>query len=213
MATNSNIAGKLLKPSTTKAKITNISSLDQGRFINLKKLEYISPDGSNRVWEMATRPTKPENSPVDAVIIIPVLKYSNGTKKIVLVRQFRPPTRGICVEFPAGLVDPGDSLETCALRELKEECGYVGEVQKVGGVAFGDPGLTDASCSMIWVTVDMEREENKNPQPNWMDGEVIEVVEVEINQLGSKIEQWRKEGYGIDSRVESVVIGLNLLNL
>ena len=34
--------------------------------------------------------------------------------------------------MPAGLIDAGESVETCAIRELKEETGYVGEVVKVG---------------------------------------------------------------------------------
>lgn len=33
-------------------------------------------------------------------------------------------------QVPAGLVDEGESAETCAVRELKEETGYVGEVLK-----------------------------------------------------------------------------------
>lgn len=32
------------------------------------------------------------------------------------------------IEVPAGLMDPDESPETCALRELKEETGYVGEL-------------------------------------------------------------------------------------
>ena len=32
------------------------------------------------------------------------------------------------IEIPAGLMDPGESAEQCAIRELKEETGYVGKV-------------------------------------------------------------------------------------
>jgi ADP-ribose pyrophosphatase len=31
---------------------------------------------------------------------------------------------------PAGLIDPDEGPEVCALRELKEETGYIGEVIK-----------------------------------------------------------------------------------
>ena len=37
------------------------------------------------------------------------------------------------IEFPAGLVDPNETLEESALRELKEETGYLGEVVRPGG--------------------------------------------------------------------------------
>lgn len=30
------------------------------------------------------------------------------------------------IEVPSGLIDPGETAEQCAVRELKEETGYVG---------------------------------------------------------------------------------------
>lgn len=47
-------------------------------------------------------------------------------------KQFRPPIDKVCIEVPAGLIDEGETPEVCALRELKEETGYVGEVIKDG---------------------------------------------------------------------------------
>ena len=34
----------------------------------------------------------------------------------------------VAVEFPAGLIDAGDSTEACAVRELREETGLTGKV-------------------------------------------------------------------------------------
>lgn len=33
------------------------------------------------------------------------------------------------MEFPAGLVDAGETLEECAMRELAEETGYSGRIK------------------------------------------------------------------------------------
>ena len=42
---------------------------------------------------------------------------------IPLVRQFRPAVERETLEFPGGLLDPGETPRTCAMRELAEEAG------------------------------------------------------------------------------------------
>jgi ADP-ribose pyrophosphatase len=70
---------------------------------------------------------------VDGVGIVAILQYPSsaedpGKSELLLQKQYRPPIDKIVIEVPAGLVDAGESPEASALRELKEETGYVGEV-------------------------------------------------------------------------------------
>ncbi|MDR1657413.1 MAG: NUDIX hydrolase [Deltaproteobacteria bacterium] len=44
--------------------------------------------------------------------------------KFLLVDQFRHGSRDFCLEIPGGVVEPGQSLEETARRELMEETGY-----------------------------------------------------------------------------------------
>lgn len=68
--------------------------------------------------------------------IIAVLTKPSGPE-IVLQKQFRPPVGKVTIEIPAGLVDAGEDAAESAVRELKEETGYVGTVaQDVGVVMF-----------------------------------------------------------------------------
>lgn len=53
----------------------------------------------------------------DYASIVPVLP--NGD--LVLIRQYRHAVGRVCVEFPAGAIDPGEDQLTAAKRELAEE--------------------------------------------------------------------------------------------
>lgn len=46
------------------------------------------------------------------------------TPCFVLARQYRHGGQVLTLEFPGGLVDPGEEPETAARRELEEETGY-----------------------------------------------------------------------------------------
>lgn len=56
--------------------------------------------------------------------------------EILLQKQFRPPLDKVVIEVPAGLVDAGETAEEAAVRELKEETGYVGTVSETSPVMF-----------------------------------------------------------------------------
>jgi ADP-ribose pyrophosphatase len=79
------------------------------------------------------RPTRPKSSAVDAIQILAILDKPTGPE-VLLEKQFRPPTGKVVVEFPAGMVDEGETPEQAAIRELREETGYIGEViEEEGG--------------------------------------------------------------------------------
>ncbi len=56
----------------------------------------------------------------DWVQVVPVT--TDG--RLVMVEQYRPGRQAITLEFPAGMVEPGESPEQAAARELEEETGY-----------------------------------------------------------------------------------------
>jgi 8-oxo-dGTP pyrophosphatase MutT (NUDIX family) len=48
-------------------------------------------------------------------------------RRVVLVRQFRHGTRQISLELPGGVIEPGQTPEESARRELREETGYAAD--------------------------------------------------------------------------------------
>lgn len=65
-----------------------------------------------------------------------VLERDDGPNEIVLQKQYRPPIDKIVIEVPAGLIDEGETAEEAAVRELREETGYVGVVSETSPVMF-----------------------------------------------------------------------------
>lgn len=82
-----------------------------GKLLDVYYDEVILPDGNESTREWIKHP--------GASAIVPV--FDDGT--IMLLRQFRYPPKKVFLEVPAGKLDPGESPETTAKRELLEESG------------------------------------------------------------------------------------------
>ncbi len=57
-------------------------------------------------------------------------------RELVMIHQYRFGTRRIEIEIPGGLIDPGETPETSAVRELEEETGFAAKRwTRLGSVA------------------------------------------------------------------------------
>lgn len=192
-----------------KAHVTEYKELTDPKWVQAKLIEYVDPNGKARDWEYCYRKTRVEGSDCDGVGIICVLHKSGGPE-LLLQKQFRPPVDGVCIEIPAGLLDPNESIETCAERELLEETGYIGKATRVSPVMFNDPGFTNTNTKMVHVDVDLSDPRNQNPKPQLEENEFIECFTVPMKTFPLELRKLAAQGYKLDSRVANIADGIEL---
>ena len=167
-------------------RIDSVQDVASTKWLALKTLTWTDQEGTQRKWDLATRTTKKSVDSSDAVVIIPLLRSPDGSVDTLLVEQYRPPVRQSTTEFPAGLIDDNETPEQAALRELREETGYVGEACKtpphVSRPVCMTPGLSDETVQVVMVEVDLSNPYNQNPKPDLDDGEHCVVKRVGLKE-------------------------------
>jgi ADP-ribose pyrophosphatase len=136
-------------------KLSDFKTLFSDRFLSLFEIQYIDRDGQPNTWQLVSREqTGPKCftgrlQSADAVVIVP---YHRERKQLVVIREFRIALGGFQYGFPAGLVDPGESVEMAVRRELMEETGLtVVRHQRTSPVVFSSSGITDESIIIAHV--------------------------------------------------------------
>ncbi len=108
----------------------------------------------------------------EGVCILPI-----KDEKIVTLMQYRYPIRGWQRELPGGLIDPGETPEEAAVRELREETGYI--VNKIESLDAIHPSF-GATNETIYLFAAFCREKGEDDKDA---GEVLNLEEMELEDF------------------------------
>lgn len=146
-----------------------LQKCQNAKYIEVYEMSYIENDKKKR-WEIA----KSNDS-------VSILIYNSDSKKLIIVRQFRPAVflrndDGYMFELCAGLVDKaGKSVEEIAREEVFEECGYkVKSLQKIAEF-YSSVGTSGSKQTVFYTKV---QNCDKKSLGGGIDDEFIEIIEI-----------------------------------
>ena len=103
-----------------------IRKVHEGKFITRYDVDYVTAEGNPKTYEIISRNRNIQtlddlqNRKPNAVVMI----LTDESGELILVnREYRMAMAQWIYNFPAGLIDPGESAEESAKRELWEETG------------------------------------------------------------------------------------------
>lgn len=136
----------------------------EGKFFNIDRERLRLPNGQETELEILRHP--------GASCVVPL--RPDGT--VVMIRQYRFAASGYIFEVPAGKLDPGETPETCARREVVEEVGLeAGRLHSLGFI-HTTPGFTDEIIHLYVAT------ELRPAEQALEFDEVIEVLEMPLSE-------------------------------
>ncbi len=140
-------------------KNRKIEALSENPFLNLYRIDACTKSGRAFDYFFASRNKKEALKAVtrsrlpEGMAVYALLRDDPG--KLVMVHQYRYPVDGWMYELPAGLIDPGETAQEAAVREMREETGLSFTVYEGGSPVFRNPffmaqGMTDESGSLVF---------------------------------------------------------------
>ncbi len=170
-------------------RITEEKTLYSQKWALLKEARFLDTHGEEHSWTFIERTNNQK-----AVVVVPITEVS---KSLILIRQFRVPFGREVLEFPAGLIDQGETAEETAVRELLEETGYRGVIERVGPEVSTSAGITTETVTMVYMRV----EEEPSSTQNLEGAERIEVLKVPASEQGAFLDRMIGEGLILDAKV------------
>lgn len=141
-----------------KPEIVTAETIAQTRLFRVEQVGLRFDNGVEVQYERLRSPSQ------GAVLVIPLLE-----NEVILVREYMAGTDRYEVSFPKGVIDPGETAEQAAGREIREEIGYGARRLKLLRVLSVAPGYSDY-CTHVILATDL--------YPSTLPGDEPEEIEV-----------------------------------
>ncbi|QAB23273.1 NUDIX hydrolase [Lactiplantibacillus plantarum] len=112
----------------------------QGGLVQVERQEVTLPDQTTATREIV------RHQPAVAMLMI------TAQHKMIVEQQWRAATGGLTVEIPAGKVEPGETMDQAAVRELNEETRLTAQHLEAVAQFYTSPRFTDELMKLYVAT-------------------------------------------------------------
>ena len=144
-------------------KLIKLEKLHEGKYLTYYVADYLTEKGHIKSYEFISR-TKDltmESFGKGLPQGVGMVSFSKDGSKVLLQKEFRMATNNWVYNFPAGLIDKGETPEEAAKRELKEETGVdLIKIEKCLSPSFASQGTSDEMMCIVICYCDGEIKES-----------------------------------------------------
>ena len=161
-------------------KLKKLSKVYQGKFLTYYVADYENKKGHIKSYEFISRDNNlnEDNFGKGKAAGVGMVSYSKDRQKVLLQKEFRLACNRWVYNFPAGLIDKGETPEMAAKRELKEETGVnLVAIDAVLPPSFASQGTSDELMNIVICRCEGEIKEScyvdEEIQANWYTKEEV----------------------------------------
>ena len=132
-------------------KLIRMNKVDGGKYLHRYELVYENRLGKEKHYEIVSRReiASPEELGKKSSGISMIVTMDH---KLLLLKEFRMAINRSVYNLCAGMINPGETIEECAARELYEETGLtVKKITKILPASYSAVAISDIMTNIVYV--------------------------------------------------------------
>lgn len=136
-------------------RFEKITKLHEGKWLKMYVARYINNNNQVKDYEVISRDNDLEEhpekfGPATQSCAVGIIATNEDNTKILINKEFRLACNEWVYEFPGGILEPDETVEQAAARELQEETGLeLYQIDKVLGKAYTAVGVANECVSTL----------------------------------------------------------------
>lgn len=165
-------------------KFNSIKEIHKNKFLNLYEASYTNANNDEKKYELVSRDPELDNDKFQQgtkAEAVGIIMFSKDRERVLVQKEFRLACNEWVINFPGGLIDPGETFIEAAKRELREETGLeILEVKGVMGPAVTAVGLSNEKVyTVVGVAVGEFKPStsaDEEIEPMWLTKEQVKLM-------------------------------------